>query len=96
MKRAKKLSDARATTPSGTTRTEELMDDINVLVGQISKAEDLCASNLDTLFSSLDAKLLEVVVHNTEKMIEFSSTQSEMLMGIAGYLFGYKGINSKT
>ena len=96
MKRAKKLSDARATTPSGTTRTEELMDDINVLVGQISKAEDLCASNLDTLFSSLDAKLLEVVVHNTEKMIEFSSTQSEMLMGIAGYLIGYKGINSKT
>ena len=96
MKRVKKLSDARATTPSGTTRTEKLMDDINVLVGQISKAEDLCASNLDTLFSSLDAKLLEVVVHNTEKMIEFSSTQSEMLMGIAGYLIGYKGINSKT
>ena len=29
-------------------------------------------------------------------MIEFSSTQSNMLMSIAGYLIGYKGINSKT
>ena len=92
----KKVSDTQAKTPSGTTRTEEILDDISVLVGQISKAEDLCVSNLKTISSALDAKLLSVVVHNTEKMVEFSSTQSAMLMGIAGYLIGYKGINSKT
>ena len=92
----KKVSDTQAKTPSGTTRTEEILDDISVLVGQISKAEDLCVSNLKTISSALDAKLLAVVVHNTEAMVEFSSTQSTALMGIAGYLFGYKGINSKT
>ena len=92
----KKVSDTQAKTPSGTTRTEEILDDISVLVGQISKAEDLCVSNLKTISSALDAKLLAAIVHNTEAMVEFSSTQSTTLMGIAGYLFGYKGINSKT
>ena len=92
----KKVSDTQAKTPSGTTRTEEILDDISVLVGQISKAEDLCVSNLKTISSALDAKLLGAIVHNTKALVEFSSTQSEMLMGIAGYLFGYKGINFKT
>ena len=92
----KKVSDTQAKTPSGTTRTEEILDDISVLVGQISKAEDLCVSNLKTISSALDAKLLAAIVHNTEAMVEFSFTQSTALMGIAGYLFGYKGINSKT
>ena len=92
----KKVSDTQAKTPSGTTRTEEILDDISVLVGQISKAEDLCVSNLKTISSALDAKLLAAIVHNTEAMVEFSSTQSTTLMSIAGYLFGYKGINSKT
>lgn len=89
----KKVSDTQAKTPSGTTRTEEILDDISVLVGQISKAEDLCVSNLETLSSAIDAKLLETIVHNTEVMVEFSFTQSNMLMGIAGYLLGDKGIN---
>ena len=92
----KKVSDTQAKTPSGTTRTEEILDDISVLVGQISKAEDLCVSNLKTISSALDAKLLAAIVHNTKALVEFSSTQSTALMGIAGYLFGYKGINSKT
>ena len=78
----KKVSDTQAKTPSGTTRTEEILDDINVLVGQISKAEDLCVSNLKTISSALDAKLLAAIVHNTEAMVEFSSTQSTALMGI--------------
>lgn len=92
----KKVSDTQVKTPSGTTRTEEILDDINVLVGQISKAEDLCVSNLETLTTALDAKLIGTIVQNTEVLVEFASTQSEMLMGIAGYLIGYKGINSKT
>lgn len=92
----KKVSDTQAKTPSGTTRTEEILDDISVLVGQISKAEDLCVSNLKTISSALDAKLLGTIVHNTKVLVEFSSTQSTVLMGIAGYLFGYKGINYKT
>ena len=92
----KKVSDTRAKTPSGPTRTEEILDDINVLVGQISKAEDLCVSNLKTISSALDAKLLNTIVYNTKALVEFSSTQSAMLMSIAGYLLGYKGINPKT
>ena len=92
----KKVSDTRAKTPSGPTRTEEILDDINVLVGQISKAEDLCVSNLKTISSALDAKLLKTIVYNTEALVKFSSTQSASLMGIAGYLLGYKGINPKT
>lgn len=94
--KATKASDTKAKTPSGTTRTEEILDNINVLVGQISKAEDLCVSNLKTLSSAIDAKLLETIVYNTEALVEFSFTQSNMLMGIAGYLLGYKGINSTT
>ncbi len=89
----KKISDTQAKTPSATTRTEEILDDINVLVGQISKAEDLCVSNLESLSSALDAQLLGTIVHNTEALVEFSFTQSNMLMGIAGYLLGDKGIN---
>ena len=54
----KKVSDTQAKTPSGNTRTEEILDNINVLVGQISKAEDLCVSNLETLSSALDKTLL--------------------------------------
>ena len=92
----KKVSDTQAKTPSGTTRTEEILDDISVLVGQISKAEDLCVSNLNTLSSALDAKRLETIVYNTEALVEFSFTQSNMLMSIAGYLLGYKGINPTT
>ena len=92
----KKVSDTQAKTPSGTTRTEEILDDISVLVGQISKAEDLCVSNLNTLSSAIDAKLLETIVYNTEALVEFSFTQSNMLMGIAGYLLGYKGISPTT
>ena len=92
----KKVSDTRAKTPSGPTRTEEILDDINVLVGQISKAEDLCVSNLKTISSALDAKLLNTIVYNTKVLVGFSSTQSNMLMSIAGYLLGYKGINPKT
>ena len=92
----KKVSDTRAKTPSGPTRTEEILDDINVLVGQISKAEDLCVSNLKTISSALDAKLLKTIVYNTEALVKFSFTQSTSLMGIAGYLLGYKGINPKT
>ena len=82
----KKVSDTQAKTPSGTTRTEKILDNISVLVGQISKAEDLCVSNLKTLSSALDKTLLETIVHNTEVLVEFSFTQSNMLMGIAGYL----------
>ena len=96
MKRVKKVSDTQAKTPSGPTRTEEILDDINVLVGQISKAEDLCVSNLKTISSALDAKLLNTIVYNTKALVEFSSTQSAMLMSIAGYLLGYKGMNPKT
>ena len=92
----KKVSDTQAKTPSGPTRTEEVLDDINVLVGQISKAEDLCVSNLKTISSALDAKLLNTIVYNTKALVEISSTQSAMLMSIAGYLLGYKGINPKT
>ena len=92
----KKVSDTQVKTPSGTTKTEEILDDISVLVGQISKAEDLCVSNLETLTTALDSKLIGAIVQNTELLVEFASTQSEMLMGIAGYLIGYKGINSKT
>lgn len=92
----KKVSDTQAKTPSGTTRTEEILDDISVLVGQISKAEDLCVSNLEKISSAIDAKLLETIVHNTEALVEFSFTQSNMLMSIAGYLLGYKGINPTT
>ena len=92
----KNVSDAQAKTPSGTTRTEEILDDISVLVGQISKAEDLCVSNLETLSSALDKKLIETIVYNTEALVEFSFTQSNMLMSIAGYLLGYKGINPTT
>lgn len=92
----KKVSDTQAKTPSGTTRTEKILDNINVLVGRISKAEDLCVSNLKTLSSTIDAKLLETIVYNTEALVEFSFTQSNMLMGIAGYLLRYKGINSTT
>ena len=92
----KKVSDTQAKTPSGNTRTEEILDNINVLVGQISKAEDLCVSNLETLSSALDKTLLETIVHNTEVLVEFSFTQSNMLMGIAGYLLGYKGISPTT
>ena len=80
----KNVSDTQAKTPSGTTRTEEILDDINVLVGRISKAEDLCVSNLETLSSALDKKLLETIVYNTEALVEFSFTQSNMLMSIAG------------
>jgi hypothetical protein len=89
----KKISDAQAKTPSGTTRTEEILDDISVLVGQISKAEDLCVSNLETISKTLDSRLLEAIVHNSEALVEFSFTQSNMLMSIAGYLLGDKGIN---
>ena len=96
MKRVKQVSDTEATTPSGTTRIEEILDNINTIVGNISTAEELCVSNLKTISSTLDAKLLSIVVRNTEKMVEFSSTQSASLMGIAGYLLGYKGINPKT
>ena len=92
----KKVSDTQAKTPSGTTRTEKILDNISVLVGQISKAEDLCVSNLKTLSSALDKTLLETIVHNTEVLVEFSFTQSNMLMGIAGYLLGYKGISPTT
>ena len=92
----KKVSDTQAKTPSGTTRTEEILDDISVLVGQISKAEDLCVSNLEKISSAIDTKLLETIVHNTEALVEFSFTQSNMLMSIAGYLLGYKGINPTT
>ena len=89
----KKVSDTQVKTPSGTTRTEEILDDISVLVGQISKAEDLCVSNLETLTTTLDSKLIRTIVQNTEALVEFASTQSNMLMSIAGYLLGYKGIN---
>ena len=67
-----------------------------MLFGQISKAEDLCVSNLKTLSSAIDAKLIETIVYNTEALVEFSFTQSNMLMSIAGYLLGYKGINPTT
>lgn len=89
----KRVSDTQVKTPSGTTKTEEILDDISVLVGQISKAEDLCVSNLETISKTLDSRLLEAIVHNTEALVEFSFTQSNMLMGIAGYLLGDKGIN---
>ena len=40
MKRVKQVSDTEATTPSGTTRIEEILDNINTIVGNISTAEE--------------------------------------------------------
>ena len=82
-----------AVTASGSTESDKIIGNIDTIVGKISNAEELSVNNLENISKTLDAKLLDTIVSNSNSLKEYAVTQANMLMGITGYLLGNTGIN---
>ena len=83
-----------AKTPSQS--RQETLDNIHMIVGQIAEAEDLSNMSLEDIDDKLGKNGIEDVILGIDVMKDSLVTAANMLVAIAGYLLGEKGINEKT
>lgn len=85
-----------ADTKTPSKSSQKTLDNINMVVGQISQSEELSSSNIDEINDKLGKTGLEEVILGIEKITDSLVVASNMLVAIAGYLFGEKGIGENT
>ena len=83
-----------AKTPSQS--RQETLDNIHMIVGQIAEAEELSSISLEDIDDKLGKNGIEEVILGIDIMTDSLVTAANMLVAIAGYLLGEKGINEKT
>jgi hypothetical protein len=82
------------TTPSKS--KQKTLDNIQMIVGKISKSEELTQESVEDIDEKLGKKGLEDLVFGLKTLTDIALTSSNMLIAIAGYLFGDKSINAST
>ena len=73
---------------------QETLDNIQMIVGKISESEELTQESVEDIDEKLGKKGLEDLVIGIDILIDKMTLASNMLVAIAGYLFGDKGINT--
>lgn len=92
MARARKSADIE--TPGKSDNPE--LANLGVVVGQMSQSEELSKSNVEEINEKLGKNGLNDIVLGLNKMAAGLVTAADMLVAIAGYLYGEKGINQTT
>jgi hypothetical protein len=92
MARAK--NSAGSVTPSKSNNPE--LENIGVVVGQMSQSEELSKSNVEEINEKLGKNGLNDIVLGLNNIAAGIVTAADMLVAIAGYLYGEKGINQTT
>ena len=75
---------------------QETLDNIQMIVGKISESEELTQESIEDIDEKLGKKGLEDLVIGIDILIDKMTLASNMLVAIAGYLFGDKGINTSS
>lgn len=75
---------------------QETLDNIQMIVGKISESEELTQESVEDIDEKLGKKGLEDLVIGIDILIDKMTLASNMLVAIAGYLFGDKGINTSS
>ena len=92
MARARKSADIE--TPGKSDNPE--LANLGVVVGQMSQSEELSKSNVEEINEKLGKNGLNDIVLGLNNMAAGLVTTADMLVAIAGYLYGEKGINQTT
>ena len=81
-------------TPSKSKNPE--LTNIGVVVGQMSQSEELSKTEVEEINEKLGKNGLNDIVLGLQNMAAGLVTSADMLVAIAGYLYGEKGINQTT
>ena len=85
-----------AITPSMSKGMQQSIDNLSVIVGEISGSVNMANDMLTNISDVVEENLVKDILGNLTETQAYIKVAADMLIGIAGYLFGEKSLNYTT